>query len=367
MISPHQTKGRATHTPRDGDECCGVGSASSPSPTNPHKNTKGAGSNRPPLNTQPTQIPEQNRIVIDWFEFTLPDSFIIHDRYHCLKSYLNYEGASFQAAPRGMHGYRSQIIYGKARILLDGSEGMGIHVILSGEAIRQIRGNIFKLIDFILYHGGKVSRIDLALDDVTGDLTLLRVKRAVGAGAVTCRSSKYRLMQSGVISTGQVTGETFYFGSSQSRTQYRIYDKAAEQGITGHWVRCEGQYRNENAHQVTQKLVDSGHNLGLIYCGLLRGFLNFLTPSKTDSNKSRWSTAKWWLNLLHNAEKLKLSAPKPVSTLQSKTAWFKKQCAPTFALILQAHGNDVMKEILMDGFARMTPEQKELCSNVNKQ
>lgn len=323
---------------------------------------EGASCNTPPLNTQTIQIPQQNRILIDWFEFTLPDDFLVRGRYHTLKHRLRIEGASFRSAPRGMHGYKSQLIYGNARILLGGSEGMGVHVILSGEAIRQMSGDLLKLVDWVLHHEGKISRIDLALDDVTGELSLDRVKRTVRAGAVSCRAKTYRRMESGSLSTGTVTGETFYFGSAQSRTQYRIYDKAAEQNTDGHWVRCEGQYRNENAHNVALMIRESGFNIGPVFCGLLRGYLSFLTPSKTDSNKARWKTAQWWLDLLHGAEKLKLSILKAAPSLERMKNWFVKQVAPTFATLLNAYGAEPMQEIYRLGKARMTEEQRQLCA-----
>ena len=219
-----------------------------------------------------------------------------------------------------------------------------------------------RLLDFVLYHG-QISRIDLALDDVSGELTLARVKRAVRAGAVSCRAKDYRRMESGKIATGEVTGETFYFGSAQSRTQYRIYDKAAEQGVSGHWIRCEGQYRNENANQVAKMIRDAGMDeIGSVYCGLLRGYLNFLTPSKTDTNKSRWKAAQWWLDLLQGAEKLKLSLPKTKPTMERKKEYFTKQAAPTMAMLFKYYGPETMADIMVNGMARLTAEQRELCT-----
>ncbi|SDE61402.1 replication initiation factor domain-containing protein [Desulfuromonas thiophila] len=327
---------------------------------------KGASCNTHPLNTQtPTDkgsIPENNQIVIDWLEFTLPDDFRIRERFRSLEHYLKTPGASFRDAPRGMHGYKKQIIYGKARILMDGSEGMGVHVILSGEALREMKNNPLDVLHWVLHHGGKVGRIDLALDNVTGELTLARINRAVRSGAVTCRAKTYRRMESGLISTGHVTGETLYFGSAKSDTQYRIYDKAAEQGLQGHWVRCEGQYRHENAQRVAQLIHDARFDVGSVYCGLLCGYLNVLSPSRTDTNKSRWKTAQWWLDLLAGAEKLKLAVPKKPPTLERSRRWLKKQVAPTIAMILDGFGSDAMMEIYLHGKARMTPEQRQLCA-----
>ncbi len=326
----------------------------------------GASCNTPPLNTEPTldiaTIPEQNRIVIDWLEVTLPDEFRLQNKYHSLKHYIRISGAKFSTAPRGMNGYLTRIIYGKAEILMDGSEGMGVHVILSGQALRQMENSPLDFLHWCLHHDGKVSRIDLALDDVSGELTLNRVKRAVRAGAASCKAKQYRHMESGKVSTGEVTGETFYFGSAKSDTQYRIYDKAAEQGLDGHWVRCEGQYRHENAHRVAQLVHAAKFDIGPIFCGLLRGYLNFLKPSKTDSNKSRWKVASWWLDLLQSAEKIKLSVPKQKPTMEQKLKSFTKQMAPTLAMLASYYPSQVMKDMMMNGRSRLTQEQLEMCT-----
>lgn len=325
---------------------------------------EGATCNTPPQNTLEDtlkeQIPEQNQIIMDWFEFTLCDDFMVRDRWHCLSHYIKIPGVSFRRVPRGMHGYKTQFSYGKTVILLDGSEGMGVHVILSGQALREMSNDPLELLHWVLHNGGKVSRIDLAFDNVDGELTLLRVKRAVNAGAVSCRAKEYRQMKRGRISTGEVTGETFYFGSAQSDTQYRIYDKAAEQGLDGHWIRCEGQYRHENAQRVAQLIHEARLDVGPVFCGLLRGYLNILTPSKTDTNKSRWKVAKWWLDLLQGAEKIKLSLVKQPPSLHRRREWFIKQVAPTFAMLLDGFGSDSMLDAYKIGKARMTPEQREI-------
>lgn len=324
--------------------------------------TQGAICNTPPLNTQPEQIPKENRIVLDWLEFTMPDEFRCQSRYLSLRHYIRIPGASFVTAPRGLHGYKTQLLYGKVKVLLDGSDGMGVHVIISGSALREMTADPLNLLHWLLHHRGKVTRIDLALDDVTGTLTLSRMNRALRAGAVSCRAKGYRSMRSGSVSTGQVTGETLYFGSAQSRTQYRIYDKAAEQGIEGHWVRCEGQYRSDNAHQVAQMIHRAGFDIGPVFCGLLRGYLSVLSPSKTDSNKSRWKTAAWWLDLLQGAEKLKLSILKAAPSLERARNWLKRQVATSLAMVYEGYGPEAIKDIYQSGKARMTKEQRRLCA-----
>lgn len=322
--------------------------------------SKGGHSNTPPLNTRGIEKPLLNQVVIDWFEFTMPSNFLFNNRYKSLKNYLGYEGASFVSAPRGLSGYSKQIHFGKTKILYGGTEEMGVHVILSGDAIRDMTKCILNFIHWVLHHEGKVTRIDIALDDVTGNLKINKIKKHIKEGALTCRSRGYRYMRSGDLK-GNVTGETVYFGSAQSRTQYRIYDKAQETGLNnGHWVRCEGQYRHENAHSVAEMVHASKFDLGMVFTGLLRGYLRFLEPSE-KKNKSRWAVVSWWETLLTNTNALKLSVQKAVPSMERARTWFSKQVAPTFAMLLNYYGSDDMKEMYELGFERLTGEQKQMC------
>lgn len=323
---------------------------------------KGASCNTSPENTNLTQIPEENRILVDWLEFTLSDDFMIHDRYHCLENYIKMPGHSFQAAPCGMLGYKTQLLYGKARILFNGNDGMGVHVILGGEALQEMKPDPLNVVRWVLHVGGKVTRLDLALDDVSGSLTVSRFRSALSRGLVSCRAKFSRDLVKRKISTGQVEGETIYLGSEKSKTQYRIYDKAAQLELEGQWTRLEGQYRKENAHCVAVHLCDSGEDIGSVFASLVRGYVNVHKRSHTDSNRSRWQVAGWWSELLQYAEKLKLSVPKKTHTLQKKLESFRKQYAPTLALLLDYFGPDVMLSIYRDGKARLTKEQRQMCS-----
>jgi phage replication initiation protein len=322
---------------------------------------KGASCNTPPQITGGIKKPEQNQIVIDWLEFTMNSDFLYNNRYKSLKTYLKYEGAKFTHAPRGMHGYKAQMFYGKCRILYDGTDDMGVHVILSGDAIRDMNGCILNFLHWILHHEGRISRIDIALDDVSNLLQISKVKNHIRNGHLVSRSKQFRYMQSGKVSNGAITGETVYFGSPQSRTQYRIYDKALETGIdAGPWIRCEGQYRNENAQAVAKQIHESGMQLGSVFTGLLRGFLKFLKPSETI-NKTRWQVVKWWDALLINTQSLKLAVQKSIPSMERALNWFNRQIAPTFAQLLNYYGPGKMREYTSLGWKRLTDEQKRCC------
>jgi len=68
--------------------------------------------------------------------------------------------------PFGGKGYRRTVKIGAAKILYDGSDSMGIHVELSGGAIRGCR-DFFDFASFAYESGASCSRFDLAYDDKT--------------------------------------------------------------------------------------------------------------------------------------------------------------------------------------------------------
>src|SRR5699024_9326457 len=78
----------------------------------------------------------------------------------------------FQEIDRGMLGYKDQKTYKNISVLWNGNKDMGVHIIISGQGCRQYEteNNLIGLIDRINKVEGKVTRIDLALDDIKGDL-----------------------------------------------------------------------------------------------------------------------------------------------------------------------------------------------------
>ena len=327
---------------------------------------KGAVCNTPPQNTEGDQEgikkPDSNQIVVDWLEFTMPLEFMQNQRFKSLATYLNIVGAKFTHAPRGMNGYSKQMLYGGARILYGGNDDMGVHVILSGSVLRAASGCPLSLLHWLLHHGGRVSRIDIALDEVNGALKFHKMEKCIAYDYLVCQGRECRIMESGKLGRWYETlSKTLYFGSAKSRTQYRIYDKAKESNVEGPWVRVEGQYRNENAHVVALQVHDAQFDLGSVFTGLLRGYLRFLKPSKLDSNKSRWAVVDWWEKLLINTQALKLAVQKAKPSMDRALSWFKRQVAPSFAMMLQYYGAEKMREVTRLGWERLTEEQKSFC------
>lgn len=331
---------------------------------------KGAYSNTPPLNTQVSENAFKNRVLIDWLEFTVNTEFMYNDRYKSLKSYLGYQGVDFVSLPRGMNGYPRQMSLGRARILYGATVDMGVHVVLSGEAIRDMTTDLFQFIHFVLHMGGRFTRVDVACDDFTQTVTPQKCLELLEKGHATSKFKTFRDMKGGTIKDGLEIGRTIYLGSPSSRLMVRIYDKALEQiskqnqngdfcGPVHPWTRVELQIRKENAHSFIEKLHENQFSLGSLAMKLLNNYIQFRTVS-TDTNKSRWGLVSWWASFLNTTEKLSISIQKAVPTLERMNNWFKKQIAPTFATLLNAYGPDHMKELYTLGRSRMTQAQRDM-------
>lgn len=331
-------------------------------PKNPRSvNSSLAASPAPPSCNTGAQItvPFENRVVLDWLEFTLPSHF----RWQAVFTYLGLENSPVLKCPKGMQGYREQYICSGVRVLTCGSTEMGHHVIISGDALRTLPHGWKKIVELV-NHRGKFTRIDIAMDDVEGYLDILRIRSSVSGGSCISRFKRTRTISGTQISTGEKLGETEYFGSTKSRIMVRFYDKALEQlestGIRPclHWVRAEMQMRDDHAVKVGQ-LLAVGDKVGDFAAAILGNYISF-RRSTPDSNKTRWPLASWWSDFLGTLHKLAISVPKEKKSIEQKAKWFIKQVAPTFSMLLQGLGSDYMQEIYKEGVRRMSPYQKDL-------
>jgi DNA relaxase NicK len=85
------------------------------------------------------------------------------------------------------------------------------------------------LLKWVHKQQGHVTRIDCALDNRAGTVPVATIREAVSAGQCVTRAAQVRHIVSNLThGTGATTGETMYFGSPQSQTLLRIYDKRLE-------------------------------------------------------------------------------------------------------------------------------------------
>jgi phage replication initiation protein len=282
-------------------------------------------------NTTAPAIPSENRVLFDWVSFTLknpcPDN---------AARLLHLDLRAFTELEYGGMGYKKSFRFGNITILTDGNDGMGCHVSLSGQGCRQFEGlgthkDWRSLFACVKATGGTFTRLDIAFDTVDGSLPINKIWEAVKNGQTRSQFGKSRKIES-VNMGGQQTdgGTSIYFGAASSRVQFRVYDKAKEQGLDGQWVRFELQLRKQRA-DVTAEYFLICDDAGMIGTGIINKFLTFI--NRDDSNKSRCSVQSWWASWLQHTEKLKLTvaaAKKQVADLMNH---IQKQYSATLATI----------------------------------
>lgn len=171
---------------------------------------------------------------------------------------------------------------------------MGIHVQMSGKCCARLQPKLAEIVSHAWRQGGKVTRIDLALNDICSKIHAEDATEFIRSGEQVCRAKEYPIR-----SDPHKGGYSQYAGKMSSEAHVVIYDKSAEQGEVGFHVRVEIRFKGKKADKAAHTYLQ------LKDCrAIIRGFLDFPTwkgwmevfseapitiPSEThDSNRVRW-------------------------------------------------------------------------------
>lgn len=266
----------------------------------------------------------ENIILIDWLCFTTKDTDVKK-----MIRFLGLERLNFVECG-GHYGYKSAKQFGGIWIMYDGgrNENAGLCVEMSGQGCRQYETSglysLSFLCDFLAKHSDTyhITRLDVAFDDVDHEGGgLLNMKDIEYYAREDLYVSRFRSKSAEWSSKHSDNDERYplaysvYFGSAQSNTRFRLYDKALERGgLDYHWTRFEIQLRQESCLPF---LLDE-HNIGEKFYGLINNNLRFVMPSPFDSNRRRWLSPVWWEDFLQSALKISVFTKKNVDYNMSK-------------------------------------------------
>ncbi len=290
---------------------------------------------------------------IDWLEGTILDK----DQRSGLRD-LKDLFSDWQELDHGGLGYEcSAIVLGSGRTFWSETRPEnGIHVSLPPSAISISNRDFISYAGIFKQWGTRFTRLDLAEDDTTGTMDLGVIRKSVESGWFTSIAKK-KPMQ---IIDYESDGRTFYFGRAQSLTRIRIYDKAAEQTVSGkiyvgHWVRVEMQLRDERANSAVGFILEHTDNWQIEACGWLRSALDFKIPG-TDSNKSRWESAEWWLSFLDHASRARIFMPRKIQTIETIVGWVGHQVAPSLLVLQTVYGKNSISDMATSAAYRLKPK-----------
>lgn len=132
----------------------------------------------------------------------------------------------------------------KAVFAYGGNNGTAV-LSFSGEDCHRIP-DWYKLVEFLRDHlGGRITRLDCAVDDFEGVHTVDHAVEMYQANLFNAGGRQPRVRQAGNWIAPDGTGRTLYVGNRKNGKIARIYEKGMQLGIPWHpWVRWEVEWQN---------------------------------------------------------------------------------------------------------------------------
>jgi len=238
---------------------------------------------------------------IDWISFTLP---IDAERV------WPDEMDKVSTITKSFNGYDTANEYVDGRIELRSStrREMGIHCVLSGKTCSKNANILPKILELCWLQGGRVTRFDLALDDLLGRIHPKDASEYIQKGEVICRAKEY---PRNIDARGG--GQTQYCGKMASEVHVCIYEKDSEQGIAGFRTRVEIRFKHSKADKAAKEYLQTNDCRGLIL-----GFIRFPSwslwkevfetkPIKVHAEKSSSRRVEWLLGQVSKSIALEIS------------------------------------------------------------
>lgn len=201
-----------------------------------------------------------------------------------------------------------------------------------------------------------VSRLDIACDDHDGILDMDTIIEKTQRNDVNSRMMKRQVVFS--LDGTRRDGSTVYFGAPSSDFRVRIYDKAAEQGQDGHWVRVEMVFRGNNALGFVDQVV-----IGIPVGDLAAKVMNdkFCFIERDNKVISRCSVCDWWQNFVEDLESVCVFSRKVAKhAIEQVKSWVEKQVGPSLAMIVDSIGFRSLLGIIQRGQLRLSDSQKSV-------
>ncbi len=308
--------------------------------------------------------------TIDWLAFTVPDASI--------EEVCKVVGGEWFESETGFRGYPIcwMSVQGKQGV---GKIGTGaprrlreVHVDLSAGIVSSWGEDTVKtVLQWVFTHGGHVTRLDIALDDREASVSIAQIKQAVDAGHAVTRSEKFQAVSASSLRRGESTGETLYFGSRESHTMLRIYDKRLERQQKGcedwdtYGVRWELEFKKERAQACAKALLYlDQEDCRSFLVGVLRSYVDFRETRRdaTAWEKYRAPLLCWWATLTEGFRKCRLAVEQIQQTIDEVKQWMARSIGPLLAVVHQVAGPSFIQEIMRAGRQRWRSKHRALLS-----
>jgi DNA relaxase NicK len=295
--------------------------------------------------------------TIDWLAFTVPDAAV--------DDVIRIIGGDWFESETGFRGYPV------SRLTTQGRNGVGklgtgahrkpreVHVDLSAGIVSQWDEEKLKtVLGWVTEQKGHVTRLDVALDDRDATVSVQTIREAVDAGKAVTRSHKFQVLTASNHKQGVSTGETLYFGSRESQTMLRVYDKRLELRSKGrddaeqYGVRWELEFKQDRAHACAKALRTlDAEDWRAFVVGLLRSYVDFREITRDDApyEKYRAPLLTWWEALTEGFRRCRLVIEKLQKRLDDVAQWLSRSIAPMLAVAVARKGQQFLFDLIYAG------------------
>ena len=314
------------------------------------------------------------QVLVDWLTFSVKEQ----DPAKVIREYLGLDPELFQDAGYGLLGYNRVLRFSDICVCYEPRENdffrdMGVCVSMSGNGCRAFetmskltqagQDSVFPTLFQLLAadETANVSRIDIACDDREGFLNMEEIVEKVQANEINSRMTKRSVIVS--FDGTQRSGSTIYLGAPSSDFRVRIYDKALEEGVDGHWIRVELVMRHKNAAAFAEQM-NSAPSVGKLAAQVVNDKFSFI--ERDDSNITRCTVCGWWQSFVDELESVRLVARCVIQhSVERIENWIESQVGPSLAVILNTLGWPHLFELARAAAGRLSARQLSLISDYN--
>src|SRR6185295_1305754 len=295
--------------------------------------------------------------TLDWLAFTVPQATV--DEIGPVAGGERFE------APTVFRGYPTCSLTNQGRRGV-GELGTGaprkaheVHVDLSGVIVSTWdEAKIRSVLTWVFARGGHVTRMDVALDDRAAGVSIAQIKQAMDAGQAVTRSQKFQVLAGSSLRDGASTGDTLYFGSRESQTMLRVYDKRLELEQKGreeakdYGVRWELELKKDRAQACAKALLTlEPDDWREFLVGVLRSYVDFreTTHEAEPWEKYRAPLLSWWASLTEGFKRCRLVVEKIQQTLDEVCQWLGQSISSMLALAYFHRGEQFLQQLIYAG------------------
>ena len=299
------------------------------------------------------------------------------DPSEVIREYLGLDPALFQDTGYSLLGYNKVLRFSDICVCYEPRENkhfqnMGICVSMSGNGCRAFetmsklgakdkQGTqsvafpaLFQLLT--ADETANVSRIDIACDDREGYLNMDEIIDRTRSNEINSRLLRRTINFS--LNGKDKAGATVYIGAPSSEFRVRIYDKALEQGVEGHWIRVELVMRSANANAFVEDMTNS-ENVGKLAAQVINDKFSFI--ERDDSNISRCTVCDWWQNFVDELDKVRLVSRDVIQHgVERIRSWIENQVGPSLYVLMKTMGIIDIYNIAASSAGRISAQQEAL-------